>query len=205
MKSKLSLKIVDNTSVFDLVLSLFVVNFILIGLAIFFYNGHFQIWQYPFSFSGQVRTEDGLVNLLSSRIYATDMFVSGLIMAKVAVILYKKASPPEQIFRTLIAAVCAGGFLIASFNPNDTKHAFHVLGSALIVASVWIMTTNYLYEVKEKMKPWQYYGLQALLQLPIFAYAATYFLNLDPISSILQKFALASLCILFLYTLKKSE
>jgi hypothetical protein len=183
---------------------------LLITLAIIFYNDIFYFWAYPFSYLGAANTFDPVTvyfkdnpNILSSLIYSLDMFLSAVIMLFLTLKIYTTHSKENSVFKTMLCFLASFGFLIASFSPDDTRHNFHVLGSALVVASFWILATNYLFEIKDSLKIIKYYSLQIVLQVPIFTYAGFYFLNMDPYSEILQKFALLGLCVVLLYATKK--
>jgi len=102
----------------------------------------------------------------------------------------------------LLFYVCGLGFIIAGFSPDDTRHIFHVIGSALFVATLWIITTNYLFKLRDTLGRRQYLILQITLQVPIFTYAITYFSDM-PIQSLIQKFTMIGIIIL-LYAMRLS-
>lgn len=192
---------IDQLSIFHYFLALIAINVFLISLAIIFYNGHFLLWHYPFSYSGGFETQEDLPNTLSSHLYSASMFLSGIIMFALAYRSYRN-STQRNLFRILLAFVCGSGFLISAFNPDDVKHGFHVLGSALVVSTLWILATNYLFEIRDRLGSEKYFVLQALLQVPIFVYAGFFFADSDLAGAILQKIALFGLCFTLLYAIK---
>lgn len=188
-----------NLPPFYFYLALTVVNVILIGAAVRYYAGDFLIIQYPFSVSGEVFGPDGL-NHLSSRLYAIDQWISGGIMMILAIKYFLREQKGHSNFLSLLSFTAGSGFLIAGFNPNDTSHRFHVAGSSFLVASLWIITSSYVFSLSSKLPRWKYALLHIIVQGTIFAYAITYFLDLNPTSSILQKFALLGMGITLLYS-----
>jgi len=188
--------------VFHSFLLLFAANIILVSIAIFLYNGNFDGLKYPYSYAGDYRTVDGSLNTFSMYVYSLDMAISGLIMLFLAAhaLLAKRAAT-----KFLLYLMAGFGFLIASISPDDIRHSSHVLGSALAIASLWIISTYSVFEIRTQVQPIKFASLQAIIQIPIFAYAGTYFLNIDPLSYILQKFALLGLCISLLYSVYLSS
>lgn len=187
----------EKQSFLKLYLGLFAINIVFITLAILFYNGIYDNLNYPFSFAGDYQTVGGQSNCLSMYIYGIGMALSGVLMLYATSILKKSKA---STLKTLFGLICGIGFLIASLNPDDIRHSFHVLGSAMFIASLWILATSYIVEIRKDIKPMNYYLLQAVLHVPIFVYAGTYFLNIDPLSYILQKFALLGLGFTLIYT-----
>jgi len=186
----------DNLSVYKLWLCLILVNIILIGLALSFYNSRFDIINYPFSYAGGVFTQDGLKNTISSRIYSLDMLVSGLIMLLMARVRVK--SP--KIYEMSLSIIGGVGFIIASLAPDDTRHIFHVIGSAMAVASLWLLAIIQIGKIKDSIGLGKFIVMQVILQVPIFAYAITYFLDIDPLAHQLQKLALLGLITVLLFS-----
>ncbi|MEI7792500.1 MAG: hypothetical protein WCI57_03400 [Candidatus Berkelbacteria bacterium] len=186
-------------SFFKLFLSLILINIVLLTVVMKLYNGDFDGVVNPFSAAGDYRTLAGLPNTLSMYLYSLDMAVNGLILLVFAYKFYKKNGDSAGIVKPLLCVLAGCGFLIAGASPDDIRHPFHVLGSSMAIASLWIIATNYIYEIRKKIKPAAYFLMQGILQIPILAYAATYFLGVDPLSYILQKYALAGLCIALLY------
>jgi hypothetical protein len=137
-------------------------------------------------------------NAISSLIFSLDMFLSGFILFYFARRRYQERDGRSLVF-FLLPLLAGAGYVIAGFSPDDTHHVFHVLGSALYVALLWIMATGFIYETKSQMPAWKYYLLQFILQVPIFTYAFTYFANLD-ISSGIQKITVIGLLISLLYS-----
>lgn len=186
----------ENLSARKLLLLLIFTNLFLIGLALFFYNSRFDLINYPFSYAGDVLTQDGFKNAISSRIYSLDMLISGLIMF----LLVKFHTKTPKIYLMALSLVGGIGFLIASFAPDDTRHIFHVAGSAMVVASFWFMAMVQLFNIKDKIKGSVFVGMHLILQIPILAYAFTYFLNIDPLSYQLQKLAFLALAIVLIFS-----
>jgi hypothetical protein len=206
MLKKLNDKIL-NYSIFDYFLLLLIINLALITLALIFYGDKFNYLYYPFSYLGAQKTFNlsinnfsDINNTASSIIYSIDMFVSGLLTFT---LFYKFYSTHLEKLQSLLFFVAGLGFIIAGFSPDDARHNFHVLGSALFVACLWILASNYLLMLGKNISRAKFYLLEALLQIPIFGYATAYFLNMDPYSEILQKIALVSLFFIFLYSTKR--
>jgi hypothetical protein len=187
-------------SFFKLFLTLIAINVVLLTLAIISYNGAFDGAINPFSAAGDYRTLAGLPNTLSMYLYSLDMAINGLILLIFSYKFYKKNGDSAGIVKPLLCFLAGCGFLIASASPDDIRHSTHVLGSAIAIASLWIIATNYIYEIRKKVKPTTYYLMQGILQIPIFTYAGTYFFGVDPLSYVVQKYALAGLCIALLYS-----
>ena len=184
-------------SFFSLFLTVIIINIILMTAAIIFYKGDFQGMSYPFSYAGDYYTTSGLRNAVSMYIYSSDMAISGLMLLVFSYKFYRQ-NGTSAIVKPLLCVTAGAGFLLASLSPDDIRHSTHVLGSAIAIASLWIIATNYIYEIRPKIQPINYFLLQVLLQIPILTYATTYFLGIDPASYIIQKFALASLCVVLL-------
>lgn len=179
-------------------LSLAAIDFLFIGAAIHFYAERFHFWIYPFSYAGMISTfEFGFNNPLSRALYGTGMFLSGLLMLALA--FYRRRTNPNRRNSFLLSLVTGAGFLIASFSPDDVSHSSHVIGSALVVATLWITATSYLLKLRPAISLRKYLILQAVLQLPIFACAITFFLNLGLVPNVLQKPALLALLFTLLY------
>lgn len=184
--------------IFNYFLLLFIINVILIGLAIYFYRSHFLFWIYPYSYAGMERTfETNLPNTTSMYLYAAAMLLSGLIMLVLAN-SYRHIKNHKNGYLSLLFLVAGIGFIIAGLSPDDTRHLYHVIGSALFVAMFWIIATTCLYKIRNHLGYRQYLLLQLILQVPVLAYAATYFLNFD-IQSTIQKFAFFTLPFVLLY------
>ena len=197
MLSKIHHKI-TTLAPYDFFYWLTIINVLLIGAAIIFYNGRFLFWDYPFSSAGATYTVAGAKNLLSQRIYRSDMLISGLIMFSFAYNSVKNRSETQKLLKTLLSSVAGIGFVTAAFSPDDTAHNLHVFSSALIVSMIWLLATNYLVEVRKYLKGKTYYWFQLILQIPLFVYALTYFLQLDPTSYSIQKFALLGIGVVLL-------
>lgn len=187
-------------SFLKLFLTLIIINVVLLTLAIKLYNGTFDGVVNPFSGAGDYRTLAGLPNTLSMYLYSLDMAINGLILLVFAYKFYKKNGDSAGIIKPLLCFLAGCGFLIASASPDDIRHSTHVLGSAITIASLWIIATNYIYEIRKKIKPVTYFVIQGILQIPIFTYAGTYFFGVDPLSYIIQKVALAGLCLGLLFS-----
>ncbi len=178
-------------------LGIITINAISIALAVHFYPEKFKL-DYPLSYASMTQSFAlGLPNRRSEIIYAVGMFLSGLIMAGFTI--YRTKNNESGLNGVLLPAVCAFGFFVAAFSPNDIKHTTHVLGSALFVATFWIMATSYLFSLRKSWPNWKYWMLQAILQIPIFAYAIAYFLDLGLVPNYLQKPAFLVLLLVLLY------
>lgn len=189
-----------NLSIFEIFLTLLIINIILIGLAIIFYGDKYLFWEYPFSYAGTAKTVLGANNIISSYFYSASMVLSGLIMFILSYRFYQNKGERKDFILAVVGFVCGGGFLIAGFNPDDTRHNFHVLGSALFVSSLWIFATNFTFEVRKRWGSFKHFLVQAVLQIPIFTYAGLFFADSEPAASITQKFALLGVIIAMLYS-----
>lgn len=193
------LKKILNLSVFDYFLVLLMVNILLMTLAGFYYNGIFHFWTYPFSYLGTSYTTSGLTNTVASRIYSFDMILSAAILFFLTNHL-RRENGRHTSLKPILCFVAGSGAIIAAFAPDDTMSTFHVIGSALLVSSLWALATDFLYDIKTDIGKNKYYTFQSVLQIPIFAYALAFFLSLDPIDDILQKPAFLGLTIAILYS-----
>lgn len=182
------------------------INILLIALAYLNYNGKIEFWDFPFSYIGSNYTYfEGNYNNTSAVFYSFSMLLSGLILF-FAAIRNSLNSPINQITVKYLLFVSAGiGFVIAAFAPNDTLHSFHVFGSSTLVASLWLMASINLFELRIPLGRSKLIIAQLLLQIPIFAYAGTFFLGFSPLDSILQKFAIISLGMILIYSTAKNN
>lgn len=191
--------IIAKLSAFDFFVALILINAVFIFFGLIFYNGNFIFWLYPFSYLSAVRTIVGLPNHVSSIIYSFEMFFSSLIMFCLFYNFYKNKFKENNLFILIFTFFCACGFLVATFSPDDTRQYFHILGSSLVVFSLWLITTKYLLNLKSKLGQKKYYLWQAVLQIPIFAYGLTYLFRIEPTATVLQKFAFLGLGLALLY------
>lgn len=164
-----------------------------------FYKGKFLFWDYPFSYLGeQYVLGSEIRNIPSTYLYSLDMFISGVVM----LILVIRNNFSNTTRSTLYMMACLG-FIIAAFSPNDTAHGFHVLGSTLVVSTLWFLTTIELIATRKKLGPLKHALLQLFLQIPIFTYAIAFFGDMDLLGSIMQKISLVSLCTVIIYLMTK--
>lgn len=177
-----------------------VVNVFLMTLARIFYSGRFDFWTYPFSYLGTSYSVEGLPNTVASFIYSIDMAVSALILFLLAIRIRIKNRGSSSL-KPILCFIAGGGAMIAAFAPDDTMSTFHVIGSALLVSSLWALATDFVYDIRINIGKARYYLLQfVVLQIPIFAYAVAFLLIIDPIDDILQKPAFLGLVIALLYS-----
>jgi hypothetical protein len=169
--------------------TLAVVDLVLVAAAILFYRGDFLFWPYPLSYAGMKFTLDGVGNSPATYIYSLAMLLSALIM----LLAYRYYTKERDKISTILSLFASLGFLIAAFSPDDIRHTFHVIGSSMFVASLWLIATIHIARLKSRLSRQQYYTLMGFLQIPVFAYAITYFAFLDAISAPLQKFAFLGL------------
>ncbi len=191
-------KKIKNLSPFHYFLILVIANLALMILADIFYNGRFDFLRYPLSDLGSAFNQVGLPNTVASNIYSVGMFLTGILLFFLAHKLRKTRQ--NNTSSPLLAFMGGSGALIAGASPDDTLYAFHVIGSTLLVASLWALATMNLYEVRKNLGHAKYYFLQfAILQTPIIAYALAFFMGLK-INDILQKPAFISLAFILLYS-----
>lgn len=189
-----------NLKISKLFIWLVIINIIVVGTAVFFYNGDYSFWAYPFSYAGTIKTFDGFPNTAGSYIYSLSMGLSGIIMLILTYHFYLLKNQQKNLFKTLLSFLGACGFIIAAFSPDDIRHTFHVIGSALFFAALWILASSFLFELKDNLNRRSYIFLEMCLQIPVFAYAITYFLALGIVPCILQKFALLGLGFILIYS-----
>lgn len=144
-------------NLFNCFLILIIINIVLITLAIYFYNDKFFFWAYPFSYLGASKTFNPLINnfgnidnFTSQIIYSIDMFLSGVVMLVLTFNLYFNKKSDKNNLIVSLYFLAGMGFIIAAFSPDDIRHNYHVLVSALMVASFWILATNYISQLKNK-------------------------------------------------------
>lgn len=182
-------------SIFQVFLALIITNVILLSLGIFFYPEKFLFWQYPFSYIGALKSVNGLNNFLSSIIYSLNMIINAFLILFLSFI-YRY----QKIFLlSKIMLLSSAGFLISAFCPDDTKHELHMIGSALAVASLWLMANYYFFINKDKLKSKGIYLLQGLFHFSFIIYALTVFLDLNPIDGLWQKISFFILGFVLLY------
>lgn len=187
-----------NYSLFALFLILAIFNVIILALANFSYKGKFDLLDYPFSYLGATRTIEGLTNTKALLFYDTDMILSGIIMFVIAYYFYKKDELNNNTYKATISAICGLGFIVA-ISPDDAMHLFHMIGSAIFVACLWVLSMIFLLEIKKLISSLKYYFLWAVLQIPIIIYAISVFLD-KPYDGFLQKFALIGLLVTLIYS-----
>lgn len=192
-------KYICKLKIFDYFILLFGVNVLFIGLSYWFYNGNFDFWLMPYSILSDTINQFGS-NYFGSLFYSLAMFLSGLVMFYFAYNYYKNNHKGKIGFINLISFLGAGGFFIAALSPHDLRPDPHALGSALAVASLWVLTTHFLFELREKLNRLEYYILQMILQVPIFAYAFSYVFILKPEDATLQKISFITLVFVLLYS-----
>ncbi|MFA6295988.1 MAG: hypothetical protein WC663_01405 [Patescibacteria group bacterium] len=190
---------IKELSSYNFFATLIVVNVVFIFLGLIFYNGNFNFWSYPFSYLSDVKTVDGIQNNISSIIYSFEMFTSGMIMISLFYKFYKNNYRKKDLFILIFTFLCSSGFLIACFSPDDSRQYLHIFGSALVVASLWLIATKYLFNLKKDLKQFKYYFWQTILQFSVFSYGLTYLFRIEPLATILQKFAFLGLGLALLY------
>jgi hypothetical protein len=166
-------------------------NVVLILLAIFFYNGSFSFWQYPFSELGTLTSMAHLDNTVASRIFSLDMIVNFIIFLSLSRLFGSKINKT-------ICMVGGLGFLVGGFSPDDIMHSSHVLGMSLGVASLWLIDNSLIIEKKPQLSSKNFLSLLFLANIPIFVYAGTFFANVDPLAYIFQKITLFSIVFVLL-------
>jgi hypothetical membrane protein len=178
-------------------------DIVLMFMAGLLYSGRFQFWNYPLSYLGAYYARNGAVNSRSFLLYDTSMIINGILMLLVSYCFYFNKYLKRRMFKAVISFICGLGFIIA-ISPDDLAHPYHVLGSSLAVAGLWILSMTLLSDIKSDLKKYEFYLLQAILQIPIFTYAATYFLNLS-YSSFVQKIAVLGLVVTLIASTKVSS
>lgn len=190
-------------SPFSYFLALILVNVVLMALAGIFYNGHFDFLRYPLSDLGATLSQTGLPNTFSSHIYSLNMFLNGAILFLLA--NHFRKFKPDNGLLPLLCFLGGSGAVIAGASPDNIQPVFHDLGSALLVAALWLLATTNIYAIRKRLGKTSYLFLQiAVLQIPIIAYALTFFMRL-PLNDILQKPALLGLAAILLYSTLNSS
>lgn len=169
-------------------------NTIFLFLAIKSYNGPFNFWTRPYSDSGTTLILSGLANTTGQIFFSLSMFISGIILLNIAKLHLKNKS--AEFWLALIGGL---GFLLTSASPDDIAHPRHVLGAALGVASLWLLATIQLSKVKF-VYPRITQTIQVILQFAICFYALTYFLDIKPLTFVLQKITIFSLILSLPYS-----
>lgn len=184
---------------------LIVVNIVLLTLAGLFYSGYFSFVIDPISYLGGAASTTGVDNSTSMYIYGLDMALSGLIMILLA--MTSRVSDTEGIerYKALAYLLCGIGFLIASVSPDDTLHRYHVLGSSIAVAMLWILATTGISLKSNALTTRHYLLLQAVLQIPVLTYAGLFFARIEPLASTIQKPALLGIMVILIYNAMSIE
>jgi hypothetical protein len=188
-------------SAFHVILSMIIMSVILIGMAIRFYPDRLQ-FRDPISYAGQAKAANGLPNWRSEIIYGADMAVDGCLMLVLAAHYRQRKDRPQNARRAWFSLLGCAGFFVTSVSPNDTRHIFHVIASTITITALWLLATNHICEVRHALKAFRYFALQAILQIPVFGYAITYYSDMYWWSPIWQKYAIATLVICLLYITK---
>jgi len=184
-----------------LFLWLVAINVVLISVAIYNYNGEYNSLFHYFSFVGEYRTAAGDLNILSMIAFSSSMIISGLSLLLFGYRYHRKHGARKAFFKSIYCSLSGIGFLITGAFPDDINHGIHVFGTGIAIAFLWLMVTTYIVENRRSLRPVVYYPLQSVLQIPIFTYAGTYFLNIGPTSFMLQKVALFGLCVALISTI----
>ncbi len=178
---------------------LIVINVVFLSLAGLFYSGHFSFVIDPISYLGGAASTSGVDNSTSMYIYGLDMALSGLVMILLAVRSRSAETGGLEHYKALIYLLCGVGFLIASVSPDDSLHRFHVLGSSIAVAMLWILATTGISSKGTGLTTRRYLLLQAVLQIPVLTYAGLFFARIEPLASAIQKPALLGIMIILVY------
>ncbi len=199
-ESKFSRK---NLTPFHYFLGLFAINLVVMTIAGIFYNGSFHFWTDPLSDLGDAFNAKELPNPISSFLYSADMALSAFVMFLIANRF--RSDYKMNIFKPALGVIGGLGAIIAAFSPDDIRHSYHAFGSGMLVASLWALALIYLFDIRKNVGRMKFAILQILLQIPILAYAGTYFLSIEPLSYILQKFAFAALVFVLIFSAYKAE
>jgi len=183
-----------------LFLWLVAINVVLISVAIYNYNGEYNGLFHYFSFAGEYQTAAGDLNILSMIVFSSAMIISGVSLLIFAYRYHRKHGAKKAFFKSIYCSLSGIGFLITGAFPDDINHGIHVFGTGIAIAFLWLMVTTYIVENRKSVRPVVYYPLQSVLQIPIFIYAGTYFMDIEPTSFVLQKVALFGLCIALVST-----
>lgn len=184
----------------NLFLWLVAINVVLISFAVYYYNGEYNGLFHYFSFVGEYRTAAGLLNIFSMIMFSSSMIISGLLLLTFAYRYHRRHGARKAFFKSIYCSLSGIGFIIAGAFPDDINHSIHVFGTGIAIAFLWLMVTTYIIENKHSVKPVVYYPLQSVLQIPIFTYAGTYFMHIEPTSFILQKLAIFGLSVALVST-----
>ncbi len=195
----------SNLRVSDYLAAVFAVDVVFLFLSFLFYKGHFLFWSYPYSYLGTRYTVLGVSNSPSTYLYSLGMLLSGVIM--VAAWYGGKARPsgsPSLLWRLLYLSAGVG-FFIAAFSPDDVRHTYHVVGSALFVFSFWVMTSSGLFEIRKQLGAMRHLMWQASMQVPIMIYAVAYFGNISDLASAIQKLVFVTMPVALVYAARRAE
>ncbi len=183
------------SSLFSMLIILFIGTF---SLGILLYGETFSFWNSAFSDLGSTVTPGGVSNSLSSIIFIIGMLISSFVFFKIS--QQFKTDPDILHYRQKQQLSLTGGIgcfiFICPYNINDD---IHMIGAALMVASIWAIGTLLLIEARKFVQKEKVLLLQTILQGTVLTYAFTYFADMA-VRDIAQKFAVLGLIIVLKIT-----
>jgi hypothetical protein len=88
--------------------------------------------------------------------------------------------------------------------PHNINNNIHIVGAAIMVASLWALTGLFLFEARRFVPLEKFIVQQSTLQVAVLTYATAYMYDL-PIKNIAQKFAVLGLIIVLKVATAKSK
>lgn len=125
------------------------------------YAEPYSFWNYPLSYIGRTLSYPQEIPNSSAQLVFRIVFVLNCL--GLLIMAYRLWADRSK-WPAMITAVSAIGFLIAAFNPDDTAHQGHVVGSAIAIGFLWLLGTT---TIKQRRA-------QLFIQIPLISYFIIY-------------------------------
>jgi hypothetical protein len=151
----------------------------------------FLFWEYPLSDLGRCSTAAGAPNWASLAAFCFGMVRGALTMSSLGASFLRERRAGHSVLEAALAFSAAAGFL-GTCVPHDLCHTGHVIGSAMMVFSLWALAVLLLVEAARRAAKALALSGQLLLQGTVLTYAVAYVADL-PFKQAAQKCAVAGL------------
>ncbi|MBN2698257.1 MAG: hypothetical protein JXR52_05475 [Bacteroidales bacterium] len=169
-----------------------VISFILGAIT---YGEDFSFYKHAYSHLAMVRTKNGSPNHISMVIVSFSLMLSSIICFRIERHLNGKHN--HWLF-----SLCSIGYLLM-LAPCDILNSVHVIGSALVIGSLWFFTVIRLIQLITFTGIFRFIVLQMLLQGTVLPYAYMYVSGF-PARHAMQKLALFGLIVVLKIVAVKS-
>jgi len=185
--------------------------FVLFGLtvlatflcSILCYSERFVFFKYALSDLGGIYTVNGNKNIPSFSIFISGMFLCAVFMALICrrFIQGRDGGEKNRHVKTALSGLASAGFIII-MSPNDTMHAVHIAGGALMFFSLWMLTNVFLIDAARRKDRMTVVIGHLFLQSTVVTYALLYFIN-SPFRQTAQKAAVFGLILVLGFVTKR--